>query len=247
MPAESMRHIVITGASRGLGLSLALEFSAAGDRVFGVSRTRKHWKEARHAAAGNPDFELFQFDLTQEAEVRSLATRIRRRTPAVDVLIHAAGYCGSLVAVEKLALAEFQKTLQENLTSTFLVCKHFLPAFQKQNRGWIINISSMAGQRAVPKLAVYSASKFAVRAISQAVAKENADTDIQCITVCPGGMNTAMRAAIFGQRDAQRQQSPEFVARVIKDVVDGRFPLTSGSEIMIRHGRIASVIPPVNA
>ena len=101
----------------------------------------------------------------------------------------------------------------------------------------------MAGQRAVPRLAVYSAAKFGVLALSQAVAKENANIDFKCLTVCPGGMNTEMRANLFGWEDASRQQSPAFVADTIYDIYRNKIKVESGGDIVIRHGKVTAIHP----
>ena len=105
----------------------------------------------------------------------------------------------------------------------------------------------MAGVRAVPKLFADSASKYGMIAMTQCLAKENSDTSLKCLTICPGGMNTEMRAALFGEKDAQKQQSPDFVASVILDIVEDRFPVASGSDVVIRHGKIFAVNPMPSA
>ncbi len=146
--------------------------------------------------------------------------------------------------MEDQSLAELQNNLTHNLVSAFLVCKATLPIFRKQKKGVIINISSMAGKRAVPRLSAYSASKFGIVALSQAIAKENADlVELKCFTVCPGGMNTEMRAKLFGREDAERQQTPEFVAEKIMEVLEGEIDVESGGDIVIRHGQITAINP----
>ena len=115
---------------------------------------------------------------------------------------------------------------------------------KKTPRALIMNISSMAGIRAVPRLVSYSAAKFGVLALSQAIAKENSETGLQCITVCPGGMNTEMRCELFGVEDAVRQQTPEFVADIIVQIAEGKISVLSGGHIIIRHSKITGVFPP---
>jgi NAD(P)-dependent dehydrogenase (short-subunit alcohol dehydrogenase family) len=127
------------------------------------------------------------------------------------------------------------------------MCKYAIPFMKKQARALIMNISSMAGTRAVPRLAAYSAAKFGVLALSQAVAKENAGTGLRCITVCPGGMNTEMRCELFGAEDAERQQAPGFVAGIIADIAAGKTKISSGGHIIIRHSKIAGIVPPPEA
>ncbi len=237
------RTILITGASSGLGLELAKRFVNHGDFVYGISKTRKRWKHARKSIGVSKRFHLIQLDVTNERKVRAFFKNTHRKTGAFDILINDAGYSGRPVRAEKLPLPEFQKNLSHNLISAFLVCKHAIPTFRKKNKGLIINISSMAGKRAVPRLAAYSASKFGVVALSQAIAKENDDTNLKCITVCPGGMNTAMRAKLFGKKDARKQQSSDFVASIIMKIIQNKIHVESGGDIIIRHGKITAINP----
>ena len=123
------------------------------------------------------------------------------------------------------------------------MCKRAIPIFRKQNDGMIINISSMAGKRAVPRLVAYSASKFGILAISQSIAKENLDTNLKCITICPAGINTRMRERLFGKQDAIQQQSADFVADIICQTVNGTIKVDNGGDIIIRHGKVAAINP----
>jgi len=237
------RTVVITGASRGLGLALAKQFVALGDTVFGISRTRKHWPAAKKAVPSNR-FTLLSGDLTSEQTVKALLARIRRKAGSIDILINNAGYSAPLASVEKVPLQEFREYFKQNLETAFLMCKYAIPEMKKQSWALIINVSSMAGVRAVPRLAAYSASKSGVIALSQAVAKENAQTGLQCITVCPGGMNTEMRKSLFGAEDAARQQTADFVANVIARITEGKIEVLSGGHIIIRHSKITGIFPP---
>lgn len=237
------RIVVVTGASRGLGLELARKFIKAGDKVFGISRTRRYWAAARKAIPSK-DFDLIRADITSEKKVKALLAQVVRRARRIDVLINNAGYCGPLAKVEMTSAEEFSKHLKQNLVSAFLMCKCAIPLLKKQKQALILNISSMAGTRAVPRLFPYSAAKFGMLALSQAVAKENDATGLRCLTVCPGGMNTTMRRELFGKEDAVKQQSPEFVAGVIEHVVNGTLKVLSGGHIVIRHGKITGIFPP---
>ncbi len=235
--------IVITGASRGLGLALTKRFLDAGDTVFGISRTRKYWPAARQAVSSDR-FKLLAGDITSEKTVKTLLAGIKRRAGRIDILINNAGYCAPPANVETISLQEFRKHFVQNLETMFLMCKHAIPAMKKQPHALIMNISSMAGTRAVPRLAPYSAAKFGVLALSQAIAQENVQTGLQCITVCPGGMNTEMRRKLFGVEDAARQQTPEFVSDIILQIAEGKIAVLSGGHIIIRHSKITGIFPP---
>jgi NAD(P)-dependent dehydrogenase (short-subunit alcohol dehydrogenase family) len=237
------RVVVLTGAAAGLGLSLSERFIETGDTVYGITKTKKNWKSARKRIVDAERFRLVQADAASESQVRRVLSEIYRKTRRIDVLINNAGYANRPARFEKESLAEFQRNLSSNLVSTFLMCKYTLPFFRKQKGGWIVNVASMAGKRAVPRLAAYSASKFGVVALSQVIAKENTDIALKCVTVCPGGMNTEMRSKLFGTEDAERQQSPDFVAHKIFEIVEGKIPMGSGDDIVIRHGQIAAINP----
>ena len=237
------RIIILTGSNSGLGLALAKRFIEVGDRVFGVSRTKRNWNSAHRAINNSKLFSLTQGDVTLEREVKQFIRKVIRTAGRIDVLINNAGYSNRPTQLEKLSVKEFQKNLSSNLISTFLMCKYVIPIFRKRKNWLIINISSMAGKRAVPRLAAYSASKFAVVALSQSIAKENQEAGFKCLTVCPGGMNTDMRQKLFGAEDAQKQQSADFVADIIFQIANDQIKVESGGDIVIRHGRLTSINP----
>ncbi len=237
------RIVLISGASRGLGLSLVQKFVSSGDTVYGVSRSKKYWSDIPDELFDSGRFILETIELADESRVQSWIKNVLKRAKRIDLVINNAGYASFLEPVHKIKSRELQKSFELNLFTAFHVCKHVLPVFQKQKHGLIMNVSSMAGTRAVPKLFSYSASKFGLLALSQAIAKENPDQGISCVTVCPGGMNTEMRAALFGKEDASKQQSPDFVADLMLQIADGKIAVESGGHIVIRHGKITGIFP----
>lgn len=236
--------ILITGAGAGLGLSLSEKLAARGHKIYGVTKTRRNWSRAKARLHGNKEFHLLQADVTSEPAVRKMISTVIRKEKKIDVIINNAGYAGRLARIEKETALEFEKNLSANLLSVFLVMKYGLPHLLKRKQSWLINISSMAGKRSVPRLALYSASKFGVLALTQAAAKENPDSGLHAVTICPGGMNTTMRAQLFGSEDARRQQSPDFVADRIVSILDGALEVPSGGDMVIRHGKVTAVNPP---
>lgn len=235
------RTIVITGASRGLGLALVKAFLVRGDQVIAISKTKKYWKQAQRSLPEGK-VEFFNLDLTLVSHIKKASKTIFKRYPHIDILINNAGVGGRLSTIEDTTPREYQNMMNGNLLSAFLFSQILIPKFQKQKKGLIINISSMAGTRAVPRLFAYSASKFGMLALSQCIAKENPDT-IKSFTVCPGGMDTLMRESLFGQEDSRRQQSPEFVANIILKTISGEIAVESGGDIVIRHGKVTAIHP----
>ncbi|MCB9799357.1 MAG: SDR family oxidoreductase [Candidatus Omnitrophica bacterium] len=235
--------VVITGASRGLGLSLAERFLQNGDTVIGLSRTERYWKSAKTALTCPEKFILKKVDLCSETQIKSFWRELIKKYKRIDILINNAGYGGGLAKLEKLSLKEFETNINTNLLSAFLMTKYALPIFQKLKQGIIVNISSMAGVRAVPGLFAYSASKFGLSALTQCIVKENEQSRIQAYTLCPGGMNTEMRAQIFGKADAARQQSPDFVAGVLMQILEGKLTVANGSDVVVRHSKVTMIRP----
>jgi NAD(P)-dependent dehydrogenase (short-subunit alcohol dehydrogenase family) len=238
------RQVLITGGSKGLGLSLAESFLAQGDHVHIISRKGLDKKHLPVLPANSGILTSHLFDVSKEGEIKKFASRFLKATPMLDILVNNAGYGGTLSRIEETKTEEFQKFLDMNLKSAFLMSKYFLPKFRKQKKGLILNVSSMAGVRGVPRLFAYSASKFGMHALTECIVKENEDLPfLKCYTIAPGGMNTGMRAAIFGKKDAEKQQSTEFVSRIIHDVLEEKIPLNNGSTIVIRHGKVSQIIP----
>lgn len=238
---ESQRVAVVTGAAAGLGLAISKVLLNENWTVFGLSKTKKHWDNARRQISVPARFFLHQSDVSKESDIKQFFLKFKRKINRLDLLINNAGYVSRLERLEEINSLTFMANIKHNLVSVFLMCKHAIPFLKKQGKGFIINISSMAGKRAVPKLAAYSASKFGVLALSQAIAKENEGTNISCITVCPGGMNTKMREDLFGKKDADKQQSPEYVAHVLFNIINGKIKVESGGDIVIRHGKITAI------
>ena len=115
--------------------------------------------------------------------------------------------------------------------------KYVMPVMKRNNSGTIINMSSRAGRRAVPKLSAYTAAKFAVRGLTESAAKEVQDTGIKCISISPAGVNTGMRAMVFGQSDAQNQQTTSRITDIISRILLGDLDVSNGSDIVIIKGK----------
>ena len=239
------KFALVTGASRGLGLELSKQLVENDWQVCGVSRSQTHWKAARKKIP-SPKFQLIDADVSSEYSVAELFHGLKKISPKIDLLVNSAAYGGKLQTIAETPAEEFETHLKQNLLSVFLMCRAALPYLKKGQSPLVMNVSSMAGVRAVPRIAGYSASKFGVLAMTEALAKENPDW-LKAVTVCPGGMNTKMRSDLFGKKDASRQQTPEFVARKMMQILNHEIPLLSASHIVIRHNRITQIMVPPNS
>jgi len=232
MKAFENKIVVLTGASSGIGYSLLNYFVKEGARVYGSSRNER---ELTTESKQECNFELL--DLADELNVEKYVKTILQKENRIDILINNAGVAHNLALVEEIDSEMLNSVVRDNLLPTFNMMKYTIPIMKKNNSGTIINISSRAGRRAVPKLSAYTAAKFAVRGLTESVAKEVQDTGIKCISISPAGVNTGMRAMVFGQEDAENQQDTSRINEVISRILSGSLDVSNGSDIVIIKGK----------
>ena len=232
MKAFENKIVVLTGASSGIGYSLLNYFIKEGARVYGSSRNER---ELTTESKQECNFELL--DLADELNVEKYVKTILQKENRIDILINNAGVAHNLALVEEIDSKMLNSVVRDNLLPTFNMMKYTIPIMKKNNSGTIINISSRAGRRAVPRLSAYTAAKFAVRGLTESVAKEVQDTGIKCISISPAGVNTGMRAMVFGQEDAENQQDTSRINEVISKILSGSLDVSNGSDIVIIKGK----------
>ena len=239
MKAFENKIVVLTGASSGIGYSLLNYFIKEGARVYGSSRNER---ELTTESKQECNFELL--DLADELNVEKYVKTILQKENRIDILINNAGVAHNLALVEEIDSEMLNSVVRDNLLPTFNMMKYIIPIMKKNNSGTIINISSRAGRRAVPKLSAYTAAKFAVRGLTESVAKELQDTGIKCISISPAGVNTGMRAMVFGQEDAENQQDTSRINEVISRILSGSLKVSNGSDIVIIKDKEPIIMVP---
>ncbi len=230
---------IVTGASRGLGAAIAEAFSAEGASV-AICSSSKESLEAECKKLGSSCFSEL-VDVRNEADVRRFVKNVIKRFGRIDILVNNAGVINKKMPLEEVSSDDYKSSMNVNVDSVFFFMKEVIPFMKKANKGIIVNISSGAGKRAHPGLAVYSASKFAVQGFTEAAAKELEQTSIKCIAILPGGINTVMRSSVFGEEDAKKQQSPQVVASIIRDIINGKPEVKTGSSVHVRQGKIIEI------
>jgi NAD(P)-dependent dehydrogenase (short-subunit alcohol dehydrogenase family) len=160
---------------------------ARGDRVIGTLRKPEQCRSFELLAPGRSFAE--ELDVRDATGIDVVARSAVARFGRVDVLFNNAGY-GLLGAVEETSPDEARAILETNFLGTFLMTRALLAQFRKQGAGHILNMSSGAGIGAVPGLGLYSATKFAVEGLSEAMAAEVAAFGIRVTIIEPGAFNT---------------------------------------------------------
>ena len=174
---------LITGASRGLGKHLVLEALAKGDQVVAISRN------GITGIGEPPDLLDLKVDLTQADAVNAAIGSAVQRFGRLDTVINNAGR-GLLGAIEEASDAEVQAVFDLNFKAVLNVLRATLPVLRAQRLGNVVNISSLAGVSGAASWGVYSASKFALEGLSEALAKETAALGIKVLIVEPGILRT---------------------------------------------------------
>ena len=228
MKAFEDKVVVLTGASSGIGYSLLKYFISEGAIVYASSRNEREITEKDKQEC---HFELL--DLSDEVNVEKYTKVVLQKENRVDILINNAGVAHNLALIEEMNLEMFNSIIKDNVMPTFNMIKYIMPIMKKNNSGTVINISSRAGRRAVPKLSAYTAAKFAVRGLTESVAKEVQETGIKCVTISPAGVNTGMRAMVFGKEDAENQQDTSRITEIISEILLGKLQVSNGSDIVI--------------
>ncbi|WP_369228120.1 SDR family oxidoreductase [Streptomyces sp. R39] len=183
MSAES-KTVLITGASSGIGEATARRLAGLGHRVLlGARRTGRLAALAAELRAAGAAVAFRELDVTSLDSVHAFAAAGVEEYGRVDVLVNNAGVM-PLSPIEDLRIAEWEQMIDVNLRGVLYGIAAVLPQMRRQAGGHIVNVSSVSGHRVDPTAAVYSATKFAVAAVSEGLRQES--RDIRVTVVSPG-------------------------------------------------------------
>src|SRR5215475_13723808 len=199
--AREPRSVVITGASRGLGLASATHLYGLGWRVVGAMRTPdvglERLRAATGATAGDPRLIGVRLDLDDPASIRVAAKAIGEAVGAPDALVHNAGIA-AVGCVEDMSFDVCEQLFRTNLFGPVRLTKELLPSMRAAGRGRIVVISSQGGVRGMPSISAYSAAKGALERWAEALAEE----------VAPFGLGVTMLVAGMFETDMLTEQTP---------------------------------------
>ncbi|OZI71810.1 SDR family oxidoreductase [Bordetella genomosp. 12] len=186
--------VVITGASSGLGAETARHLVRAGAKVV-LGARRLDRLHALTAELGLPEEAALQVDVTQREQVKALVDHAVARHGGVDVMINNAGVM-PLAPLEMLRFDEWDQCIDVNIKGVLWGIAAALPHFKAQQCGQFINVSSVAGHTVNAGGAIYSATKYAVRVISEALRKEVKPYRIRTTVLSPGAVDTELPASV---------------------------------------------------
>lgn len=229
------RVAVVTGGTEGIGFAIAERLVRAEIGVFicGRNRTKLRDAIADLSRYGNADGEVC--DVRSEDQVRQMLDESERVFGGIDILINNAGMGIFGKTVEELTGDEFRQTLETNLFGVYYACHYAIPSMKKRGGGYIVNISSLAGQNPHPRMAAYNASKFGLNGFSEALMQEVRQDNIKVSYICPGSVNTYFGKDTPSDEKAWQLQ-PGDIAQVVMDLL-AMNPRALPSKVEIRPSR----------
>ena len=209
------RVALITGASRGLGRAMAVALAQGGAKLALVARDEEKLKEtAAEVTAAGSEARIFLADVAREADVERLKHEVAQAFGHVDILINNAGINHRKNLVE-FTFDEWQRVINTNINSVFLMCRAFVPMMQGRGYGRIINMTSIMAHVSLPGRTAYSTTKTALLGMTRALAQELAPDSITVVGISPGPFGTEMNIPIM--------QNPEVNAQFISKIPLGRW------------------------
>lgn len=206
---------IVTGGTRGIGRGIAKALVDEGATVAITARNEDDLERAISElnTTGAGTATGYACDVRDYDQVKGVFAEIASDLGGLDILINNAGI-GIFVPVESMSVEDFRAVLETNVFGVFYCCREAIPLMKQRGGGYIINISSLAGTNAHPKMAAYNASKFGLNGFSEALMQEVRHDGIKVSYIMPGSVNTE-----FGGDDPSDEKSwqlqPDDIARVV--------------------------------
>ncbi|QDT00469.1 3-oxoacyl-[acyl-carrier-protein] reductase [Adhaeretor mobilis] len=240
---------LVTGASRGIGKSIALSLAAAGAKVACLARNEEKLKETvDEIIAAGGSAESFPCDVTNSEAVQKIVDTIHADWERLDIVVNNAGITRDTL-IPRMSDEDWDEVITTNLRSVFLLTRAATGVMMRQKTGRIINISSVSGIMGNPGQSNYSASKAGIIGFTQTVARELASKKrkITVNSICPGFIATEMTDALGSALDeevkkripAQRLGQAEEIADAVLYLASGSASYITGQVLTIDGGLTA--------
>jgi short-subunit dehydrogenase len=181
---------LVTGASSGIGRSLALRLAREGARVALVARRKDELESlAGEIRAQGGEAAVLPCDVSDPISAADTAARASAEWGGIDLLVNNAGYGHHRTFLE-WSLEDMEQMMRVNYFGALYFTKALLPAMVERRRGWVVFVASVAGKIATPEESAYAATKFAMVGLASALSIEVEDAGVHVLTVCPGVIRT---------------------------------------------------------
>tara|TARA_B100000575_G_scaffold243529_1_gene207335 strand:- start:27 stop:764 length:738 start_codon:yes stop_codon:yes gene_type:complete len=235
------KNIIITGASGGIGNSIIKKLANAGANIL-ASGTKIEKLDALKKKFG--EIKILKFDISQSDKIEQFVEHaVNELGGSLDCIINNAGITQDNLAI-RMSLDEWQKVIDVNLTSTFLISKSAIKKMLKNKSGKIINITSVVGHTGNLGQANYTASKAGIIAMSKSLAIEYAKKNININCISPGFIKTAMtdkldekfKEAIISKIPSARLGEPDDIANAVLFLCSNQSNYINGETLHVNGG-----------
>ena len=243
---------IVTGASSDMGKGVAKKFVEEGAKVVLIARNLEKLEQARSEIGNKDSTASMSCDLTDESQVMQTVNQIIDTYGKIDILVNNAGAINDPVHFHEMNESEIEKLINVNMFGVFHMTKAVLAKMSDVKKGSIVNIGSISGNRAIPRvhLAAYSSTKAAITMFTKAIAVEYARRNIRCNCVSPGIINSGMikpylddpqaRKVIEERIPLVRIGEPEDVANAVLFLASEEANWITGTELNVDGGKTAS-------
>ncbi len=223
------KRIVITGATKGLGLALTEAFVKKGHQVFGCGRSESAIENLTLQFPSPNEFELL--DVTDDEAVHEWAESVLSTGVPPDIILNNAAMINQSTPLWQVPEAEFSKVIDVNIKGVTNVIRHFLPSMIEVGHGIIVNFSSGWGRSTSPNVAPYCATKWAIEGLTQSLAQE-LPAGLAAIPLNPGIIHTEMLDSCFGGDAASFPKPAEWAERAAPFIL-GLSPSDNGQPLSV--------------
>lgn len=231
-----MCFALITGASRGIGKSIATELASRKFNILLVARDAELLKEHAillHSKHG-VQVDFFALDLTEDGAIDKLMRWLEEKRYTISILVNNAGY-GLSGSMDSYSFSEHKNMMTLNMEVPVALTYRLLPMLSSQTKSYILNVGSSASYQSVPGMNIYAASKSFILSFSRGLCYELRNTAVSVSVVSPGATDTDFptRAKIFGQKAIKlleaTSMSPESVAKIaVGGMLKGQTEIVAG-------------------
>ena len=231
----SGRGAIITGANQGLGRVIAEHYVRAGADVLLTARDEKRLEEVRDAlkplARADQKVLIHRSDVSDRQSCEEVMAFARREMPGLNILVNNAGVYGPKGAIEDVDWDEWVRAIEINLFGTVYMCRAIVPILKARKYGKIVNLSGGGATAPLPRISAYAASKAAVVRMTDTLAEELKEWNIDVNSIAPGALNTRLLDEVL-------QAGPEkvgkaFYERSMKQRDEGGAPMEKGAALAV--------------
>lgn len=213
------KKIIVTGGTMGIGFAVAQKCAENGASVILVSRHKSDLEKAVKEIGGSQqEHSYYCLDVSVPEKVKKMANLIEKDSGCVDGLVNCAGIYGPIGKLDEINPAKFANTININLLGTFYMCHYLIPLLKKATRGKIVNYSGGGAAGPFPNYSAYSVSKVGIVRLTENIALELKDDNIDANAVAPGFVVTRLHQETI---KAGNKSGIDFLKKTVDQIAKG--------------------------